>query len=692
MMAGAKRYLALIALTFTMLILAACSSRSTHERQTQLDFQSQLAALQAPQGVDPAVFAQLKDELARQLAERGKITAAAPTGIANTPANVHFTDEGGGNYALRWEYRNIGDYDQNGVVGVTDITPIAMHFGHAVGTDPLDAVIDGDGNGTIGIADVTPLAMNFGVEVAHYVVKSSDAEDGTYSTWMMLPFSDGTGGTDGWKDFSAVSDYIPLNWFRAYPEDQYGARGQVSPAIQLGGGGTAPIITEVLPLSGMSAASYSPIATNTGGAATSASWDFGGGAIPNITSDISPTVTLTGVGTYLASVTLTNGSGSDTFDFTLTVTSPVVAWQYFNIYSSTSIGNYISFAFIDGLPAFAYVDTNDGTLHYSRATIAVPQNPADWVDMLVDTNPAHWYDGEVSLIVDNYLTPIILAYNSANSAAMYIGSDIVTPSGPGDWVASVVRQPVDEAGSLVLAQGSIFATYRTPGGLFFAEATTYPPVDASSWVETSVDSSLGAGASSRIKYNGEDGRFYIVAYNLSNTELFMSHCLFDDRATPASWVTFVISGEMGMDEGAFFDFAFDPASLSDNLFCIYHRDYVGTTGTMGVLGHEGAPNNSGFDRNGILYQEGTFQGEYCSLAFEENLLAFSYNRTTPADLMVAVSPFTENQTPLGWVYELVPDPSASLIRDTNLLIHNGDRMMIVYGREDGIYFATATLQ
>ena len=182
MMAFANRYLALILLTLTMLIFAACSSRSTHDRQASQDFQSQLAALQTPQGVDTAVFAQLKDELARQLAQRGKAASTPPTGAANTPANVHFTDESGGNYTLHWEYRNIGDYDQNGTVGVTDITPIAMHFGHN-GVDGLDDVIDVDGNG-VGVSDITPIARNYGVEFDHYGIEWATAETGP--TWSRL--------------------------------------------------------------------------------------------------------------------------------------------------------------------------------------------------------------------------------------------------------------------------------------------------------------------------------------------------------------------------------------------------------------------------------------------------------------------------------------------------------------------------
>jgi len=67
---------------------------------------------------------------------------------------------------LSWTEKNIGDYDNNGEVGVPDITPIAQHYlhekdGDGVWPDPYDELIDGDNSGDIGIADITPIAVNY---------------------------------------------------------------------------------------------------------------------------------------------------------------------------------------------------------------------------------------------------------------------------------------------------------------------------------------------------------------------------------------------------------------------------------------------------------------------------------------------------------------------------------------------------
>ena len=36
---------------------------------------------------------------------------------------------------LKWSYRNGGDYDENGVVSISDISPLAAHYGEDVGDE-----------------------------------------------------------------------------------------------------------------------------------------------------------------------------------------------------------------------------------------------------------------------------------------------------------------------------------------------------------------------------------------------------------------------------------------------------------------------------------------------------------------------------------------------------------------------------
>ena len=91
-----------------------------------------------------------------------RLASAAPTSPASRidldydPYRNHFA----------WYYRNQGDYNQNGEVGISDLTPIAVHFGKSqaggFAESSVESVVDGDGNGVINISDISPIGVGFG--------------------------------------------------------------------------------------------------------------------------------------------------------------------------------------------------------------------------------------------------------------------------------------------------------------------------------------------------------------------------------------------------------------------------------------------------------------------------------------------------------------------------------------------------
>ena len=132
-----------------------------------------LAAMPAPAGVDSAVWATLRDELYRLLAAPANATrgvSVVPTGATAAPDLV--VERSGNSGTFSWHHTLPGDYDQNGVVNITDLTPLGAHFNESSpgGFDPLliQYVIDGDGNGEINLADVTPIGQHFGETVTAY--------------------------------------------------------------------------------------------------------------------------------------------------------------------------------------------------------------------------------------------------------------------------------------------------------------------------------------------------------------------------------------------------------------------------------------------------------------------------------------------------------------------------------------------
>ncbi len=288
------------------------------------DIRAEVDALVPPKGCNAEVFYALKKSFVQamvsSLANGGKITCTPPTGDNNKATGLTVTPSGA-DYILGWNYRNIGDYDQGGTVGITDITPIAMHYGHTVGTDPLDAVIDGDGNGTIGIADVTPLAMNFGVNVTSYQVEEAATETGTYTELGSVLLNTGTGADQGWMRFEYTLPDSDERWLRVVPLDAQGNPGVPSDALEFSLG-SPPEIVSVSPLTGAvnSSVQFSAVVNGVGPFAYS--WNISG-ATPDTSTDEQPTVTLSGIaGDYACSLTVTNAAGSDNVDFMVSVGEP----------------------------------------------------------------------------------------------------------------------------------------------------------------------------------------------------------------------------------------------------------------------------------------------------------------------------------------------------------------------------------
>jgi hypothetical protein len=143
---------------------------------------AELDTLPVPAGVAPGLWVQLTSSLHEQLAARlasGKAAGGAPlSALSQTTLSL---DSGAG--LLQWQYYNQGDYDQNGEVNVSDLTPIAQHFhlssgGGAFPANSIESVVDGDNNGEINPADITPIAQNLGSRLQSYnVYLSTDQAD-----------------------------------------------------------------------------------------------------------------------------------------------------------------------------------------------------------------------------------------------------------------------------------------------------------------------------------------------------------------------------------------------------------------------------------------------------------------------------------------------------------------------------------
>ncbi len=339
------------------------------------DALAELGAYPCPEGVNAELFAELKDALGDALFCRArtcgaplgdnakmvdggaqvpalqggiKFVSTPPTGEANRVDDLELIDDGG-IYTLSWHYKNLGDYDQNGTVGISDITPIAMHYGETYDREDANcllAVIDGSGNGVVDIADITPIAMNYGVECVGYNVEGDDSATGSFNFIQEALQSEATG--EGRLEFSAVLDELSWSYYRVVPYDGDDITGIPSNVVSV-----VPVIHSVSPLAGAAGTEVTFIAEIDGLLPLTYAWDFGGGATPNTSNDSEPTVTLGAAGSYSASLIVANAYGADDCDFTLNVELPPTITGVTP--TGGDAGEAVIFsATVEGTPPFTY--------------------------------------------------------------------------------------------------------------------------------------------------------------------------------------------------------------------------------------------------------------------------------------------------------------------------------------------------
>ena len=149
-----------------------------------------------PDGVDPMLWQELKQALQHAVLDRAadastlqpglysfdnRSASFTPYGTQNMVRDLQLS--GSGPWLLSWTYRNSGDYDLNGSVNISDLTPIGVNFG-VKEDDPLWILArkaDGDGNGEINIADVTPIGQNFGGTIVGYRVLGTNELAGEWN-------------------------------------------------------------------------------------------------------------------------------------------------------------------------------------------------------------------------------------------------------------------------------------------------------------------------------------------------------------------------------------------------------------------------------------------------------------------------------------------------------------------------------
>lgn len=155
------------------------------------------------------------------------------------------------NSIVSWYYFNVGDYNQDNVISLADITPVAQNFNQSVPETggELDlttalSVVDGSGDGVISLADITPIAQNFQRNCSSYNVYESpttdDVADGMAATPAGATLLGNVPHGDMIRDDSANRGHFEYTvaaptanaYFWVRPVDGDGAEGFASLPVQ----------------------------------------------------------------------------------------------------------------------------------------------------------------------------------------------------------------------------------------------------------------------------------------------------------------------------------------------------------------------------------------------------------------------------------------------------------------------------
>jgi len=337
----------------------APSSPQSHALRSLDNILADIDAYQPPEGVDRQIFErmrkQLREGIERNYLIRGTTSLDAPDWIKNynkiQSNDLELSSSRDEPVRLKWPYRNIGDYGQNGSVTVADITPVAVHYGEHYPDmwQEIDEVIDSGhhvepslgGYGLIGDAeppdgnggrDLEVLQLGvYGNTITGYAIMGADEYTGPYTEFNPPEFiefgeiqgddanQDGKLDGRGWFEEEIASR--GKRYVKAVPVDNEGTRIQ---ALAVASVDLRPYVDyrNVRPMSGAPSqqveyrcdARIQP-------PGTTYEWNFGGGATPNTPSGHTGVVTLSEQpGDYQASVTINNGFAEYTHYWILHVT------------------------------------------------------------------------------------------------------------------------------------------------------------------------------------------------------------------------------------------------------------------------------------------------------------------------------------------------------------------------------------
>jgi len=173
-----------------------------------------------------------------------RAVSAAPSSKRAMARNLELSQGEDGRWTLSWDYTNPGDNNQDGIVGVTDLTQIGQNFLAKVANswdDPLRH-IDSNHDGEINVTDITAIGQNYNAEIFSYQIEMFDELAGEYITvgQLLLGEQDVQPGQTVRFSYTFGPQYVERGWYRVASLDRDLQFGTPSEEISEQGRRVAP--------------------------------------------------------------------------------------------------------------------------------------------------------------------------------------------------------------------------------------------------------------------------------------------------------------------------------------------------------------------------------------------------------------------------------------------------------------------
>jgi len=374
---------------------------------------NELGTLPCPAGVKPQTWDDLRAALRKVLEARLADLQAHPRAVSSAPTSTGAATSLTWDIstpALQWRYYNPGDYNQDGEVNISDLTPLAAHLNQAPPdntTDSVLSVIDGDSNGLVNISDITPLGANLGHRVTGYeFFDSTNFDDSTFDNSpstiapsTSVPFANAVGAPNQIRlQFQVPGTAEGLHFYWVRPLDGTdSSEGPVSNYV-LGGGSHPDAVFSATAITG-----DTPLIDGFNGTASTGVgtltffWDLkGDGVFENNGTDATVSHNFTSSGVFNVSLRVLDSVTNYTDSSTLTVSvgSHAPTWRRYALPAPAgwdvkciSLGDYA------GMPWY-WLGVNDLDAGFNRIqyfTAGTPSGSA-WSEPLMGTGGISSFD------------------------------------------------------------------------------------------------------------------------------------------------------------------------------------------------------------------------------------------------------------------------------------------------------------